>query len=308
MDDIYSLLIGSAPTTEEQQRAAVNALRRRRQLGELGALTGDRVLRSFGEGLSRQADDAVKQISATRLKEADDRRADWYQRAQIEHMRNTLDENTRHSKTMEEIGLLNALIALQRAQNSGSKTKDPARLRQSDIKELRSNASALGIIDEMMNYDGPLGQVEVGGVPIPYARQILNKAASMGLGTDQTKETALMWQTYRRLYDILERKENFGATLTPNEQASWREANPSSAQTKEQIMEGLRLMRRYYQEEGDAYAEGLKEEGYNPDAIDKYRKVREPSPANLTNRKRLTDAQRKRLEELRRKRDAAERS
>jgi hypothetical protein len=44
MDNLYDVLIGEAPTDADKAAATAAALRRRRAFGELGVLSGDRVL------------------------------------------------------------------------------------------------------------------------------------------------------------------------------------------------------------------------------------------------------------------------
>jgi hypothetical protein len=71
MDDLYSFLIGSAPTDPQKQKTVADQLRRRRSFGELGALTGDRVLQPFGQGLISSSDQSSKQIQDIRQHDID---------------------------------------------------------------------------------------------------------------------------------------------------------------------------------------------------------------------------------------------
>jgi hypothetical protein len=278
-EDLYNVLIGAAPTNAAQQRSIANALRRRRSSGELAALSGDQVLQPFGANLMRSADEYAQQIQGTRQKDIDNAQTERYQSGQLSHMGNVLKETMRAqdmddatTRRGQDLGLLQAML---RAESAGQNRASP-RLRQGDIKALQDNANALRTIRGTMKFQkegGKLGAVEVAGMPVPLLRQTLNKAAEMGYGSEGDKQSALAWQNYRRFYDLAERNNLFGATLTPNEQKSWRDANPNMAQTDAQIAAGLSIMEKIYSHGGDTYAAGLTEEGYDPEAINSYRSV-----------------------------------
>jgi hypothetical protein len=138
----------------------------------------------------------------------------------------------------------------------------------------------------MLNFQAKGGKLgAVGEIPIlgSALRQASNYAASKGAGTDDvidqktgevksygTKTTALQWQNYKRWYELAQRNNMFGATLTPNEMRAWASANPSAAQTDAQIAEGLKVMQKVYSHAQKALSEGLESEGYDPVAIRSY--------------------------------------
>lgn len=103
MDDEYLALIGAAPTDTAKQKAIAKQLRRRRAFGELGAITGDRVLQPFGENQMAQADDYAKQIQDTRQRDADNAQTKSYQDAQIGHMGKVLSETVRANQESERL-------------------------------------------------------------------------------------------------------------------------------------------------------------------------------------------------------------
>lgn len=272
--DIYDVLVGSSPTSKENQKAVANALRKRRSMGEIGMVSGDEVLGNMGSQMIRSSDSAADQIQRNRQQDIDNAQTRRYQQGQLDHMGGLLGESKRNNTMDFLTQALSAEASMERANNPrGGK---PPRLRVGDINNLRENANAQGTIQgtmDFMNKGGRLGQVEMAGIPVPMLRQTLNAAAKMGLGTDDTKNSQLQWQNYKRFYELAERNNLFGATLTTNEQNEWRSANPSVAQTDEQIMSGLKIMAKVYENAGDSFAAGLGEEGYDPEAIQNYRHV-----------------------------------
>lgn len=276
MDDIYSTLVGAAPAGAEQA-AVINALRRRRAFGELASLTGDKVLQPFGQNAIKGADADALAVQEIRQRDADNAQTKSYQDAQIAHMKNVLAE-TRRRNTFDHMadmmGLENARdIAGMRAGGTGK----PPRLRATDITSLQENAAALSAVNNLDNYlnsGGKFGAVEAGGVPIPFLRESLNAAAARGFGSKDSKEAFSQKQEFDRAYTLAERNNMFGATLTENEQKAWRDANPSVAQTDDQLKKALPIMRKVYEHRLNSMRDGLTAEGYTPEAIDSYAQVR----------------------------------
>jgi hypothetical protein len=62
MDDIYAALIGEPPTEQEKLQALAAKLRNRSQLGQLGMLTGDKILAPMGAGIGKQTEEQAGQI------------------------------------------------------------------------------------------------------------------------------------------------------------------------------------------------------------------------------------------------------
>lgn len=55
MDDIYSAILGEPTSDREKLMMIAQKLRKQQQIGQLGQLTGDRVLAPMGAGMSKQA-------------------------------------------------------------------------------------------------------------------------------------------------------------------------------------------------------------------------------------------------------------
>lgn len=276
--DLYSYLIGAAPTDPRKQQVVADQLRRRRSFGELGALTGDRVLQPFGQGLISSADATANQIQDTRQHDIDDAQTKAYQEGQLKHLR-AVEDLTRRGQTLDHIyQMMMAQAALEKADKAGA-AKIP-KLRQGDIKDLQDIAQDIGEFKNLENYisgGGKFGAVKVfadekgkGGIPLPGLRQLKNLGASVGIGTDEDKEAFAMKQRFDRLYNIGARNRLFGATLTHNEQKAWNDANPSTRQTDEQILGALPVLRKIFEKRLGNKARGLMRENYDPDAIAEY--------------------------------------
>jgi hypothetical protein len=279
MADMYSALIGKAPDVEGQKAIAA-ALRRRRAFGELGALTGDQVLQSFGKEQLASADAAAEQLQATRQADVDDAQTREYQTGQLGHMGSTLKESIR-AQNMDDATTrrgqdMDLYEALLRAQNAKGSSTKPPRLRVSDIKGLQDLAQDVGSmegIESFLKKGGKFGAVEFAGVPIPGGRALSNALAARGLGDKDMKQAFLAKQAFDRLYTLGARNRLFGATLTTNEQTAWENANPSIRQSDEQIAEAIPILRKVIAARLEATRRGLKAENYSPEAIDYFSSI-----------------------------------
>lgn len=280
-DDIYSSLIGAGPSSAQQQMIIAAALRKQKALGQLGQLTGDRVLAPLGQGMGKEADTYADQLQQQRQfgiqSSQRDRQlgqTEQYQQGQLDHMKAT-EDLTRRGQTLDHIyQMMMAQAALERAEKVGT-AKIP-RLRQGDLKDLQDMSQTLGAIkglEDFIGGGGKFGAVEVAGKPIPGARALKNTMAGIGIGTEADKESYLAKQTWDRLYTLAERNRLFGATLTSNEQKSWKQANPSTNLTDEQITQALPIMRKVLKHRLDKKVSGLTKEGYSPEAMADYADV-----------------------------------
>jgi len=272
MDDLYSYLLGPAPTDPQKQKAVAEQLRRRRSFGELGALTGDRVLQPFGQNMMSSADTAAKQIQDTRQHDIDNEQTKAYETGQLQHMKN-VEELTRRGQTLDHIYQMMMAEAAQTKADKAGAAKIP-KLRQGDIKDLQDIAQDIGEfnnLEQYINSGGKFGAVKVltdeegkGGVPLPGLRQFKNFGASIGIGSEEDKTSYAMKQRFDRLYNILARNRLFGATLTSNEQRAWNQANPAVRQTDEQIVQALPTLRKVFEHRLGNKARGLMRENYDP--------------------------------------------
>lgn len=281
MADLYEALIGEG--AGKKTALIAELLRRRNEMGQLGMITGDKVLSGVGEGLARDSDAYAKQLQQIRQFGVDsgqeDRRMDQteaYQTGQLQHMRDTLAETRRNNDLDHEYQMLMAAAAGLRAEKTGAGSGKIPKLRQGDIKELQDLSATVGTIDSLAKYldeGGKFGAKEFMGVPVPGSRALANTLAAKGFGSDQDKAAFAKKQEWSRMYDLAERNRLFGATLTPNEQKSWQEANPSVGMTDAQIRAALPVMRKVFKHRLDSKASGLVKEGYSGEAIADYADV-----------------------------------
>lgn len=267
--ELYEALISGG--AGDKGSIIAQALRRRNMMGQLGQITGDKFLAPTGKGLSSSADDYAAQLQQTRQNDIRQKQSQEYQTGQLKHMDAVLAETKRNNDMDHEYQMLMAAAAGARAENAG-KGKIP-KLRQGDIKELQDLGNTLGAIDGLTNFlneGGSFGAVKVGKIPLPGARAFKNYAASKGFGSDEDKASFLAKQNWDRLYNLAERNRLFGATLTETERKSWDSANPSIAQTDEQIKMALPIMRKVFQHRLEKKSSGLLKEGYSGEALADY--------------------------------------
>jgi hypothetical protein len=275
MPDLYTSLIGESPSSLEQQKALAKVLRRRRGLGELASLSGDKVLQSFAKDQTGSTDDMMALLQGTRQKDIDNSQTKSYQSNQIRHMDENLAEQGRQANmgdaTQRRGQDMSLLEALFRSKSANEKTAP--RLRVTDIKKLQDMGQDIGTMNGVMDYlnkGGKFGAIEVKGMPIPGARFLTNTLAANGIGTEGTKEAFRAKQSFDRLYTLAARNNLFGATLSENEQRSWNDANPSTRQTDAQIATAIPVLLKVMQGRQGGMMKGLELEGYSPEAIEAY--------------------------------------
>lgn len=222
-DDLYSYLIGSAPTDKQKQAEIASQLRRRRSFGELGALTGDRVLQPFGAQMSQKADEYAGMLQNTRQKDVDNAQQERYQAGQLDHMKEVERLQERGQNLDHLYQMLMAQAALNRADKAGPK---PSRLTYSDRNKLEQMSGMIRDADETLDTFNDKYAQQFG--PGPQSK-LPNFMSSIGLSTDNMDEGANWWAKWNLIYSLPQRNATFGATLTPTERQAWAESdiNPS---------------------------------------------------------------------------------
>jgi hypothetical protein len=107
-DSIYKALIGEPPSSAEHIAAIANALRRKREFGELGALTGDRVLSPFGSGMITSADSQAGEIGQNRRAENSAAGLEAWRKAQLDDSTRNRVEQERHNREAERLAGIRA--------------------------------------------------------------------------------------------------------------------------------------------------------------------------------------------------------
>lgn len=281
-EDLYAALIGEGAKGPEKSALIAAALRRQKEIGQLGQLTGDKVLSGLGKGMSGEVDRYATDLQGIRQHATDDEQTALYQGGQLAHMGETLAQQKQRDQWTHEYQMAMAAAAQDRANRPLGGGKIP-KITQGDKKELQQLGETIGAIDGLQTFiqeGGKFGAVKVlegkdgkGGIPLPGARALKNWAASSGMGSDADKASFLAKQNWDKAYNLAERNKLFGATLTPAELKSWAQASPSVSQTDEQIAAALPLMKKIFSHRLEKKVSGLMKDGYNPGAIAEYADV-----------------------------------
>lgn len=268
MDDIYDVLIGESPKDADKAAAVASALRRRRSFGELGMLSGDKVLSKFGQNLSGQADDYASRIQQTRQQDIDNAQTRSYQEGQLGHMGSVLAETMRANKERERLTSRGQDLSLLAAQARARASNKPPKLTVSDRRDLTEGAGLVGNIQDLLSsFKDEYAAPQVMGKSVPAARPLMNALSSMGVGSEKMDKAQDWWAASDRLYTLFQRNKMFGATLTTNEMRAWAQANANKNMKPEQIKRMLGSILQVAQEELAANVEGFQQGGYDPEQI-----------------------------------------
>jgi hypothetical protein len=269
MDNLYDVLIGEAPTDADKAAATAAALRRRRAFGELGVLSGDRVLSNYGRGAVAQADDYANRIQQTRQQDIDNAQTKSYQTGQLDHMGNVLKESVRSTNMRDATTRRGQDLALLAAQARARAANKPPKLTVSDRRDLTEGAGLVGNMNDLLTtFKDDYAAPQVFGKSVPGARPLSNTLSAMGLGSKDMDEAQKWWAASDRLYTLFNRNKMFGATLTSNEMKAWAEANASKNMKPTQVKAMLKDIMRIAQEELQSNVDGFVEGGYDTDQID----------------------------------------
>ena len=147
MDDIYSAIIGEPTSDKEKLMMIANQLRKRQMLGQLGQLTGDRVLAPMGAGMVKQVGEQAEDVG----RRGEQARYRQYQEGA------SLRSDARAKETLasnEKMSGLDRAAAMERERMGNAAMLEAARIRatQSDkedakLEKERRKALASGIKD-----------------------------------------------------------------------------------------------------------------------------------------------------------------
>lgn len=263
MDDLYDFLVGGAPK-QDQVPAIVDELRRRRSLGELGALTGDRVLSPFGSSMVKQSDQYAGDIANIREKDVDNKRAEAYQSGMLEHNAQVLKatlardkETSAYHQRMADAAKLRAEAAMKKVTNPGNFKKVTDTTRN---KMLQHADTLLAMKNQLETFNDEYTQ-RLG----PGKQSLLpNAMAQLGVGTKGSKEAQEWWSNWGRFYTLPMRNLLFGATLTPHEQAAWASADINPAMDPAQIKKRISDLFSQSSTSAKRRSADMIKEGYDP--------------------------------------------
>lgn len=269
MDDIYDVLLGEAPNDADKAAATASALRRRKSYGELGIISGDKVLGKLGQNLSSEADQYAQQIQQTRQRDIDNAQTQRYQEGQLGHMGGVLKESMRATDMRDATTRRGQDLALLAAQARARGKDKPPKLTVSDRRDLTEGAGLVGNLQDLLTgFKDDYASPQVMGKSVPGARPLSNALSSMGLGfTENMDEAQNWWAASDRLYTLFQRNKLFGATLTGNEMKAWAQANANKNMKPAQIKQMLGEILNVATEDLQANVDGFVEGGYDPEQI-----------------------------------------
>jgi len=268
MADIYDTLIGAAPTDAEQQAAVAQMLRRRRNFGELGALTGDKVLQPFGGNMIKQADDYAGQIQDTRQRDTAHKLQGDYQTGQLGHMAGTLAETTRNNNLEHEDRQAQIAAMLEAAGiKAAAKGAGHRKMTDNTRNTILSTVDTYTGVDSLLKTFKPEYTQRLGAGP---QSALPNAMARVGIGTEGSKEAAQWWAAWNEVRTLPERNRLFGATLTPNEKSEWDKVDLNPNMSPEQITVGVNRIKTILLRHASNRARGMVKEGFDPEMINEY--------------------------------------
>lgn len=267
--NLYDVLLGEAPTDADKVAATAAALRRRRSFGELGMLSGDRILSKVGQDLTGSADEYANRIQQTRQQDVDNRQTQRYQEGQLGHMGSVLKESMRSTDMRDATTRRGQDLALLAARMRSSGRDKPPKLTVSDRRDLTEGAGLVGNMQDLLtSFKDDYAAPQVAGRSLPGVRPLSNTLSAMGLGSKDMDEAQKWWAASDRLYTLFQRNKMFGATLTTNEMKAWAEANASKNMKPAQVKGMLEDIMKVASEELQANVDGFMAGGYDPEQID----------------------------------------
>lgn len=100
----------------------------------------------------------------------------------------------------------------------------------------------------------------------PYTGGLSMLAGRYGYGGDENQEAAQWWQRYDKYKNVV-RNNQFGATLTPGEQAEWEKADISPEMDPKTIKNNLAIQQSIVESAVKRQASALVQGKYDPDVI-----------------------------------------
>lgn len=272
MQDIYSAIVGEPVSDQERLMAIAQKLRKQQQIGQLGQITGDKVLAPMGAGMVDTANTQAENLGR-RGEQARYRRYQEQASARMdERERNQLAWQKENAKL--ERALRRELEAARNATVLAA-----ARIRESDSADKKYKPMTVSQVQKLTDaYENTRRYADVvdgfkdefAGLKVPGLRSLTNTmAANVPILTSQGAEDAQnWWAQYHNIYTLPERNEMFGATLTDNEQAEWKRNAISENMTAAQIRTRLKWYQDKIESKKQAIKRNLKAAKYDPELID----------------------------------------
>jgi hypothetical protein len=271
MVDIYSAIVGEPPTEREKLDALAKKLRGRSMVGQLGMLTGDKVLAPMGAGIGKEVEEQAGTIGGYQARRRELTAQEAMRAASALERAKQAELDRAHDEAM-----LNRRQAFDANQNALGRAldKELAKLKDSgkDYKTIPAKQFESMVDETQQSYD--IGAT-IGGFKPEYAtrgapgtRALTNTAVSMGMPVGKENEdAAAWWADYERLYTLPTRNKLFGSALTAPERAAWKENAISPSMTPEVIQQRLKKFDDMRTKALNRKQESLSSAGYDPDQV-----------------------------------------
>lgn len=272
MQDIYAAIVGEPPTEQEKLATLAKKLRNQQLVGQLGALTGDKVLSPMGQGIGKQVEEQAQTIGGyqARRRELDAqeamRAASALERAKEAELNRAHDldllareQSFQAAQKAQDRALRKALEAM------GGDKKDYKTIPAKQFEGLTNEAQETYDIDSVItNF-----QDTYATAGIPGSREAANTAVSMGMPVSENAEKAAgWWADYERLYTLPTRNKLFGSALTAPERAAWEKNAISPSMKPEVIRQRLKSMQELKNKALARKRDSFIKAGYDPEQVD----------------------------------------
>ncbi len=243
MADMYEILLGGAPTEQQQMQAMADRLRRREAMGTLGMLSGDPVLGPYGQGeLGRVREDVGRlrkaRQAATQIRPSGNPR--YYMRGnELVMMPGQLEyEEMQRTHALEKARIAAEGMAARQAATAARKRQY---IPESSWGGKSGIAAGLSQIDALASLVKPISEAE--DIAQPTADVMQGWLTDVGLG-GVTRLTEPMYKSLdsRQLRSSLEnaitalRNSMFGAALTKYEAGRFESVSPLAPGLKKEEM------------------------------------------------------------------------
>lgn len=270
MDDIYGAIIGAPPTDQEKLTALAGQLRKRQQIGQLGMITGDKVLSGIGHGIVGQTEDQAARIGGYQAR-ARELAAQEAMRAAGAAERAAEAQKEREFRAGEgktrrefEAGEGAKDRALRKALGE-MKGTNPRYIPAKQFEDLTDQAQDTYNITGVISAFKP----EYATAGVPGSREAANQAVSMGAPTTQNaKDAAAWWAQYEQLYTLPTRNKLFGSALTAPERAAWQQNAISPNMTADVIKQRLANLEKIKSTAMARKRQSFLSAGYDPEQIE----------------------------------------
>lgn len=231
-DDIYSALIGGAPTDPQRQAMLAAQLRNQANQGRFLQLSGDRVIAPFGQQMESEAMKGATGVAGEREREANLRMMQEYRIAQeanmVDKIRAMYGVQGMKGDVARDVANIRAEASEYGADVRGQGTHKLAEGERKELNQFADSVESLrGIIQDFKPQYAGTG------------RGMKNWIAQYGLGPKDWQEAQDWWARYNREFSLNEIHRLFGARFTQPEQTRFEAGHVNANMQADQVMEKL---------------------------------------------------------------------